>query len=160
MPLPYICHPLEVLGLLRYSGGVTDIDSLCAAVLHDVVEETDATVDDVRAKAGKKCAKLVEQLTRTEPHPDETKDLSKDEIWQLKADKLIEEIRAMSEAAQVIKLCDRISNVREAKYAKKGKKLKRYVWQTWRILDTVPRQVHPVLWTMLEHEASAYGDRP
>lgn len=160
VPLPYICHPLEVLSLLRHIGDVTDEPSLCAAVLHDIVEETDATIDDVLEIGGKKCAALVDQLTRKDPAPEDIRGLCKDDVWQLKADQLIEEIRHMVPAAQTIKLCDRISNLREAKYAKKGKKLRRYVWQSWRILDTIPREVHPVLWNMLEHEASVYGDRP
>lgn len=157
-PIPYVCHPLEVLGILRYTGGVEDEDMLCTAVLHDVVEETDATVPEIRRLFGNSVAKLVEELTRREPTAKETAGMSKDQVWELRAGMLLHEIAEMGTKAKTVKLCDRISNLRESRFTRKGKKLDRYVFQTWRILDTIPRTVHPGLWDVLEAEAETFGE--
>ena len=158
-PVPYICHPLEVLETLRYSGDVEDDDMLCAAVLHDVVEETSASVEDVKDRCGAGVAELVRELTREEPEPEQIAGLDKEQVWQLRADLLLQEIMAMSPRAKTIKLCDRISNLREARFVKSGKKLDRYVMQTRRILDVVPKKTHPPLWEILRTEADSFGGR-
>src|SRR5687767_12655486 len=66
-PLPYVTHPVEVVGLLRYEGGVWDEEVLAAAILHDVIEETDLRDKDLRKSFGDRVADLVIQLTRHEP---------------------------------------------------------------------------------------------
>lgn len=153
VPVPYLCHPLEVLSLVRYVGKVEDQDLLCAAVLHDVVEETSATVGDVRSRFGEKTASLVEELTRTEPGPDVTDGLTADAVWALRSAMLLSEIAGMSPEAATVKLADRISNLKEARSTKRGKKLARYADQTWRILKIVPKTVNPRLWARLKEEA-------
>jgi (p)ppGpp synthase/HD superfamily hydrolase len=72
--------------------------------------------------------------------------MEKDAIWQLRADMLLVEITRMSPDAQTIKLADRLANVRDAKRAKKGKKLNRYLWQTNEILKIIPRERNEGLW--------------
>lgn len=149
-PLPYVCHPVEVTQTLRHVGEVTDEAMLCAAVLHDVVEETEATHKDIHARFGPRVAELVSELTRREPTPEQCQDLSKDEVWALRADMLLEDVKAMSAEAQTVKLCDRISNLREAQKTKKGKKLARYLMQSERFLDVIPRTVNRPLWDALD----------
>ena len=151
-PLPYLCHPVDVLCTVRTVGGVTDDAILCAAALHDVVEETDGTSQEVHAKFGGKVGKLVDELTRYEPGPEETAGMSKDEIWTLRARYLLDEIAAMSPEAQIVKLADRIANLRDARDTKKGKKLARYVVQSRRILEIVPKAVNKPLWEALKSE--------
>lgn len=60
---PYVEHLLEALEVLVRGARVTDADVLAAAVLHDVVEDTRATVDDVRAAFGDEVARLVGWVT-------------------------------------------------------------------------------------------------
>ena len=60
---PYINHPLGVAMLLASEGGVTDVDVLMAAVLHDTVEDTDATLDEVERVFGARVAGLVAEVT-------------------------------------------------------------------------------------------------
>jgi GTP diphosphokinase / guanosine-3',5'-bis(diphosphate) 3'-diphosphatase len=102
--LPYITHPVEVLVNLRYVGGVTDEDLLCAAVLHDTIEECGAEPAEIERKFGPRVRALVEELTRREPSEEETRELSREETWQLRADMLLEEIGRMSPDAQRVKL--------------------------------------------------------
>ncbi len=154
-PLPYITHPLEVLNNLRYVGGITDEDLLIAAVLHDVVEESGADLAEIGERFGGRAASLVKELTRHEPSKSETAGMSKEEIWQLRAAILLEEISKMSGDAQRVKLADRLANLREAARTKLGDKLERYRGQTYLILETVPRDVNPPLWEAIKTELGA-----
>ncbi len=154
-PLPYITHPLEVLTMLRFVGGVTDVELLCAAALHDTVEECDITIKDVERRLGKRVASLLKEVTREEPTTERTKGLSSDEIWVLRSGMLLDEIKKMSRDAQQIKLADRLSNVRGALQTKKGKKLKRYMEQSEEILKIVKRDVNPGLWDAIKSELKA-----
>lgn len=155
VPVPYICHPLEVLTTLRNIGKVTDIDQLCAAVLHDVAEESEIGFDRIREVAGEGTEQLVRELTRVEPTEEQKAGLSPDEIWALRTKWLLEEIAAMSPRAQEVKMCDRISNLREAKLTKSDKKVKRYMGQTVKILEIIPKKTNPALWSILAAEAKS-----
>lgn len=147
--LPYIAHPIEVLMILRYEGGVTDPELLATAVLHDVVEQAGAKPAAVRKRFGERVADLVRELTRTEPDAATLGGMSKDQVWELRANMLLAEVAAMSPDAQKVKLADRRSNLELAIAGKKGGKLERYVWQTRRILDTIPCERLPGVWTQI-----------
>lgn len=151
-PLPYFTHPVEVTMNLRVVGGVTDERLLCAAALHDVLEDTSAKPAEIERLAGKAVLKLVQELTRNEPSAEETHGLTKEQIWKLRAIRLLEEIESMSPEAQQVKLADRLSSVREAKRTKPPAKRDRYLWQTLRILEIVPREVNPGLWEAIKAE--------
>jgi guanosine-3',5'-bis(diphosphate) 3'-pyrophosphohydrolase len=145
-PMPYITHPLDVLEKLRDTGGVTEESMLIAAVLHDTLEECDVAASEISARFGEDVSSLVRELTRTEPSQKETSHLSKGEIWRLRADMLLAEVTQMSPRAKTIKLADRFSNLEEATRVKLGKKLERYIWQTERLLEAIPRETNPPLW--------------
>lgn len=51
---PYINHPIGVANILTELGNVTDTDVIIAALLHDTVEDTDVTFDDIRSEFGQK----------------------------------------------------------------------------------------------------------
>jgi (p)ppGpp synthase/HD superfamily hydrolase len=145
-PLPYITHPLDVLANLRYTGQVTDSAMLCAAVLHDVVEESGTKLEEIEARFGPKVMELVRELSRTEPTDAEKAGMTKDQIWEMRSAMLLEEISEMSPTAQTIKLADRLSNLYEATRVKNGKKLSRYNAQTEKILKIIPKEVNSGLW--------------
>jgi guanosine-3',5'-bis(diphosphate) 3'-pyrophosphohydrolase len=157
-PLPYVTHPVEVLMNLRYIGGVVDGEVLCAAALHDTVEGDALTLDQIEHAFGPRVRSLVAEVTRTEPSPLQIANLSKDEVWQLRADMLVEEISKMSPDAQQIKLADRLANVRDAHRTKTGKKLRRYLGQTKQILQVVPRSRNKPLWDAIKSELSEKKD--
>lgn len=145
-PLPYIAHPLDVANKLRYIGNETDETVLLAAILHDVVEETEADLEDIQAKFGSAAKDLVNELTRREPAAASIKGMSEEEIWQLRSDWLIEDIRGMSLSAKRVKLADRLSNVESAIATRPPDRLARYIQQTYLILEAIPRDVCPELW--------------
>ena len=148
--LPYITHPHHVLRLLRDVAAVTDQRLWCAAILHDVLEDTEATIDELKELFGEDIASIVAGLTRDEPEPSLIAGMDKDEIWQVRSDMLIEEIKGMTPEMRTIKLCDRLSNLEEAKLTRKGKKLTRYIDQTKRILKVIPRSTCPALWDRVQ----------
>jgi (p)ppGpp synthase/HD superfamily hydrolase len=98
--VPYIIHPIEVMGIVM---SVEHDDAmLAAALLHDVVEDTDVTIEEVEAEFGTDVAGLVSDLT----------DVSNPEDGNRKLRKALDrEHSAKSSArAQTIKLADLISN--------------------------------------------------
>ena len=151
-PLPYIVHPIEVLSNLRYVGRVIDEDLLCVAILHDVLEETTGTAEAIEEAVGNRVRELVVELTRKEPTAEETVDMTKPEIWQLRSKMLLSEIEKMSSDAQQVKLADRLSNVQEAKRTKSKEKLERYLAQTKKILKIVDHSINPYLWEAIADE--------
>ena len=60
---PYINHPLAVAELLASDGQVTDIDLLSAALLHDTVEDTATSLDEILEQFGDKVCQLVAEVT-------------------------------------------------------------------------------------------------
>lgn len=99
---PYINHPITVAELLARVGGITDLDTLVAAVLHDTVEDTSTTADEIEDLFGVVVRALVEEMT------DDTR-LPKTLRKQLQ----IEHAPALSRQAKAIKLADKIANVRD-----------------------------------------------
>lgn len=153
-PMPYITHPVEVLLNLRHVGKVTDDAILVAAVLHDLLEETQTTEAEIHELFGEKVAFLVNELTRAEPLEIEIASLRKEEIFELRTQYLLGEIEDMCPEAQTVKLADRLSNLREAKLTRSEKKLKRYHTQTERILEIIPESINPALWRAVRAEIS------
>ncbi len=99
---PYINHPLEVLNLLTNVGNIKDYDILIAAVLHDTIEDTETTKEEITKLFGSDVCKMVLELTDDESLP-------KAERKQLQ----IEHAPHLSLGAKQIKLCDKISNIRD-----------------------------------------------
>lgn len=99
---PYINHPLDVLNLLTTVGDITDFDVLIAAVLHDTIEDTETTEEEIQNLFGATVRKMVHELT-------DDKSLPKTTRKQLQ----IEHAPHISKGAQQVKLCDKISNIRD-----------------------------------------------
>jgi len=150
-PLPYLTHVVEVVNNLRFVGDVSDPILLTAAALHDLLEQEAATESEIKKHFGAAVLALVQELTRTEPGPEETAGLTKDEIWHLRAQLLKADVAEMSPAAQTIKLADRLANLQEAGRVKTSKKLRRYVNATREILDVIPKERNPALWKAIRN---------
>src|SRR5438128_2013305 len=99
---PYINHPIEVATVLATVGGVTDVNTLIAAILHDTIEDTDTTADELEQKFGREVRLLVEEMT-------DDKTLRKAERKRLQ----VAHARTRSHRAKLIKLGDKICNVRD-----------------------------------------------
>ncbi len=97
---PYINHPLEVANLLANVGGIEDCDVLIAAVLHDTIEDTKTTPEEITELFGETVCGCVLEVT-------DDKNLPKAERKQLQ----IEHAPHLSTGAKLIKLGDKISNI-------------------------------------------------
>ncbi|HEY1626436.1 MAG TPA: HD domain-containing protein [Streptosporangiaceae bacterium] len=93
---PYLEHLLEALEVLVRGARITERDILCAAVLHDVVEDTPCTVQDITQSFGPHIAELVEWVTIPQ---DQAKEAYLRQLTQAPDD------------AKLVKLADRVSNV-------------------------------------------------
>src|SRR4051812_18251208 len=60
---PYINHPIEVATLIATVGGVEDVGVLQAAILHDTIEDTDATAEEIEREFGTDVRDLVLEMT-------------------------------------------------------------------------------------------------
>ena len=102
---PYICHPLHVAMLLVDLG--MDTESLAAALMHDVVEDTSVTLDELESQFGADVAHMVDGVTKL------TK-IKFSSVEEQQAENLRKMLMAMSQDVRVmiIKLCDRLHNMR------------------------------------------------
>lgn len=138
---PYIMHPLEVADILvRY--GADDGEMVVAAVLHDVLEDTEATAEQVEGLFGARVRKLVEEVT----------DVSKLEDGNRAIRKALdrEHIARASPEAKTVKLADLISNTRSiAKHDKDFAKV--YLPEKRLLLNVMHDASHPQLWELARH---------
>lgn len=124
---PYIEHPRAVAqGVSRFQRDLKDINKLeAAAWLHDTLEDTDTSYEEILQKFGVEIADLVQELTS-----------DKEEIKGVgKATYLSHKLEKMSSLALVIKLIDRLHNLSELPQVQDSQWAFHYVLQTQQILD-------------------------
>jgi guanosine-3',5'-bis(diphosphate) 3'-pyrophosphohydrolase len=145
-PLPYFVHLIDVLHKVRLIGNVTDEDVLCAAVLHDTLEDTPTTPYQLEESFGPRVRLLVEQLTRR------TSSESDDHYSQL----LLEDIANMHPDAHRIKLADRLANLWESSRTRPDERTRRYAEEAVLMLGIIPRETSPNLWDAVNAFARQY----
>jgi guanosine-3',5'-bis(diphosphate) 3'-pyrophosphohydrolase len=99
---PYINHPIALANVLANQGGVRDPLVLCAAVLHDTIEDTETTADELRALFGPKVTSVVLEVT-------DDKSLEK----HVRKQRQVDHAPHISFEAKLVKLADKISNLRD-----------------------------------------------
>ena len=131
---PYFSHPLEVAGILtKYK---LDSASIVTALLHDTIEDTPATLEDIEHHFGKEVARLVNgvtKLTRIE--------LQSDHLTQ--AENFRKLVLAMSEDIRVllIKLADRLHNMRTLHHIEEPEKRRRIATETMDIYAPLAERI-------------------
>src|SRR5215471_10909259 len=113
---PYILHPIRVATVLSEELALYSSELTCAALLHDVVEDSDVTRDEIQAQFGDTVARIVWLLTK------------------LPEVSLPAYLAAIEQAADVkapvVKLCDRLDNLRFLMRSPKVEKKRRYIKTT------------------------------
>jgi GTP diphosphokinase / guanosine-3',5'-bis(diphosphate) 3'-diphosphatase len=146
---PYINHPLTLANVLANEGGVVDAVTLCAALLHDTVEDTDTMADELQREFGAGICGVVLEVT-------DDRTLAKAERKRLQ----IEHAAVISDRAKLVKLADKISNLRDvATSPPAGWPLERrreYFDWAKAVVDRL-RGVHPGLEAAFDR---AYAQRP
>ena len=134
---PYINHPIELARLLAVDGGIDDPVVLCAAILHDTIEDTDTSATELEATFGAPVARVVLEVTDDKSLPRETSRALQ-----------VERAPHNSRAAQLVKLADKICNVRDMLMSPPAdwplERRRDYIDWAARVVDGL-RGVHPVL---------------
>lgn len=97
--LPYIVHPLEVMTILGAMH--TDAEVMAAGVLHDTVEDTDATIDDIKANFVDRVAELVKGHTEDKSKP-----------WEERKKEALEELKNAPFDLKCLIMADKLPNMR------------------------------------------------
>ena len=146
---PYINHPIALADVLVNEGGITDVEVLCAALLHDTVEDTDTTSEELLAAFGSRIARIVAEVT-------DDKNLEKADRKRLQ----IEHAPGLSPAAKLVKLADKTCNLRDVALRPPAQwdEARRREYFDWakRVVDGL-RGVHPRLEAAFD---AAYARRP
>jgi len=99
---PYINHPLTLACILSGEGGVTDAATLCAALLHDTVEDTDTSPAEIEETFGAEIRSIVEEVTDDKSLPKAARKRAQ-----------VEHAAHISDKAKLVKLADKIANLRD-----------------------------------------------
>ncbi len=113
---PYIIHPLNVAYILAGVG--LDEATICAALLHDVVEDTDATDTDLRREFGDEIADMVAGVTKLETMQFTTVEEQQVEDYRKMFLAMGKDIRVI-----ILKIADRLHNMRTLKYLKRDRQI-------------------------------------
>ena len=103
---PYILHPLEAAVIVGSMTG--DRDVICAAVLHDVVEDTQITIEEIEKNFGSRVRTLVESETE-----DKRADLPPENTWKIRKEESLQELASCGDRdVLILWLGDKLSNMR------------------------------------------------
>lgn len=123
---PYIFHPVDVAIIASSEIGLGSTSIVCA-LLHDVVEDTDYTLEDIKAMFGEKVASIIDGLTKISGIIDKSKLEEKPDLKQsMQAENYRKILLTMAEDVRVIliKLADRLHNMRTLEFMPSEKRLK------------------------------------
>lgn len=103
--LPYIVHPMEAVAIV--ASMTDDKELIAAAALHDVVEDTEHDIDEIRKDFGDRVAKLVASESENK-----RPELPEEETWKIRKTETLEHLKNASLDIKIITLGDKLSNIR------------------------------------------------
>lgn len=127
---PYIIHPLEAVEIVATM--TADQELLAAAALHDTVEDTEVTLEQIRVEFGDRIASLVADESDETPE-----DVSKEDSWHMRKKTTIDRLSRASRDTKMVALGDKLSNMRAIArdYAVQGDAL-------WNLFHVKERKSH------------------
>ena len=130
---PYIVHPLEAVEIVATM--TPDQELLAAAALHDTVEDTDVTIEQIRAEFGDRIASLV-----ASDSDEKVSGVSAEQSWVIRKQAAINRLSHASREAKTVALGDKLSNMRAIArdYAMQGDDL----WNLFRVKDRRDHEWH------------------
>ena len=116
--IPYIVHPMEAASIV--ASMTDDREIIAAAALHDVVEDTEYTIDDIKDEFGDRIAKIVASESE-----DKRPELPEAETWKIRKEETLAHLKNPSNEIKMVTLGDKLSNIRAIyrDYLKLGDKL-------------------------------------
>jgi guanosine-3',5'-bis(diphosphate) 3'-pyrophosphohydrolase len=146
---PYINHPIALANILWVEAGIEDPQVVCAALLHDTVEDTETTEAELVERFGPKVAAIVMEVT-----DDTSLERSRRKALQ------VEHAPHLSRQAKLVKLADKISNIRDVASSPPPdwtlERRREYFDWAKRVVDAL-RGAHPRLERLFDE---AYSRRP
>ncbi len=131
---PYFSHPVEVAyKLTQYK---LDPSSIVTALLHDTVEDTDVTLDDIEASFGKEIRNLVDGVTKLSRLEGKSENLNQAENFRKLLIAMSEDLRVL-----LVKLADRLHNMETLKYIKNPEKRQRIARETVEIYAALAERI-------------------
>lgn len=139
---PYIVHPMEAMAIAATM--TDDQEILAAAALHDVVEDTDVTLDDLRERFGERVARLVDT---------ESDQFGQDLDWKARKEASLQRLASASRDEKIVALGDKLSNMRAIArdYTTKGE----VFWELFHVKD---KSVHAWRYHALADALSSLSD--
>lgn len=130
---PYIVHPLEAVEIVATI--TPDQELLAAAALHDTIEDTDVTVEDIRREFGNRVAELV--YAESDRF---TQGVSEEDSWHERKQAAIDRLAAAPHDAKIVAMGDKLSNMRAIyrDYMVKGNEL----WKIFHAKDKASHEWH------------------
>jgi myo-inositol-1(or 4)-monophosphatase len=130
---PYIVHPMEAVEIVATI--TPDQELLAAAALHDTIEDTDVTVEEIRAEFGDRIAELVHSES-----DQFTEGVSEEDSWHDRKKAAIDRLAAAPHDAKIVALGDKLSNMRAIwrDYQTKGDEL----WKIFHCSDKAAHEWH------------------
>lgn len=130
---PYIVHPLEAVEIVATI--TPDQELLAAAALHDTIEDTDVTVEDIRKEFGDRIANIVHAES-----DQETEGVSEEDSWHARKQAAIDRLAAAPYEAKIVAMGDKLSNMRAIwrDYQQKGDEL----WKIFHVKDKASHKWH------------------
>lgn len=144
---PYVSHPLAVAEIITELK--LDVPSVCAGLLHDCVEDTSATVEQLEELFGKKIAFLVDGVTKLGKLPWSTKEEQQAENFRKMLLAMARDIRVI-----LVKLCDRLDNMRSLNHLPPEKQ-ERIAAETMQIYAPIANRLG-MQWIKIELEDLAF----
>ena len=120
---PYFSHPVEVA--YRLTDFNLDTSSIVTALLHDTVEDTDVTLEDIEGNFGKEIRTLVDGVTKLSKLEGKTENSKQAENFRKLLIAMSEDLRVL-----LVKLCDRLHNMETLKHIKNPEKRQRIARET------------------------------
>ncbi len=135
---PYIVHPMEAVEIVATM--TSDQELLAAAALHDAVEDTDVTVEQLRAAFGDRVAELVHAESDQLDGQVFTGAANEAETWHQRKQAAIDRLAMASHDAKIVAMGDKLSNMRAIwrDYQMKGDEL----WQIFHVKDQASHEWH------------------
>lgn len=131
---PYFHHPVEVAGIL--TGLKLDSASIATALLHDTVEDTGATIEEIRRLFGPVVARLVDGVTKLNKLELQSADTAQAENFRKLLLAMSEDIRVL-----LVKLADRLHNMRTLRFIKSPEKRRRIAAETMEIYAPLAERI-------------------
>lgn len=130
---PYIVHPMEAVEIVATI--TPDQELLAAAALHDTIEDTDVTVEELRREFGDRIAELVHAES-----DQFTEGVSEEDSWHDRKQAAIDRLAAASHDAKIVAMGDKLSNMRAIwrDYQQKGDEL----WNIFHVKDKASHEWH------------------